>query len=170
MGYEGSIECSYVVKGGFSINMEGHFHSKEYFPKIIIQLLLNTAKDFIIGVVNMDHLGEYNKNPLSRMIDGQRKAAIHFMRNMEPPYDSIKEEDTLYMSTRGGITVAKATVEKVENFKDLDPRTAKDIIMEHKNDIAPTNMMMERDIYRKYLTIIWLDNVQEMPPFTVSPQ
>ena len=96
----------------------------------------------------MDHLGEYNKNPLSRMIAGQRKAAIHFMRSMEPPYDTIKEEDTLYMSTRDGITVAKAKVEKVQNFKDLDPRTAKDIIMEHKDDIAPTNMMMVRVIYR----------------------
>jgi len=104
------------------------------------------------------------------MIVGERKAAVHFLKEKEPPFDCISEEDNLYLSTRDGITVAKAEVEKVENFSDLDPEQATDIIMLHKDDIAPSNMMLERDIYRKYLTIIWLKNIQEMPPFTVSPR
>lgn len=118
----------------------------------------------------MDHISEYNRHPLSRMIAGKRKVAVHFLRNREPPFGCIEEEDNLYMSTRDGITIAKAEVEKVENFEDLDPEMAMNIIKEHEEDISPSNMMLERDIYRKYLTIIWLKNVQEMPPFMVSPR
>ena len=118
----------------------------------------------------MDHIAEYNRHPLSKMVTGTRKAAVHFMKKMQPPFESISEDDTLYMSTRDGITIAKAKVEKVENFKDLDPNSAKKIIEDYENDLSPTNIMLERDIYRKYLTIIWLTNVQEMPPFTVSPR
>lgn len=118
----------------------------------------------------MDHITEYNRRPLSKMVTGTRKAAVHFLKEMKPPFESINEDDTLYMSTRDGITIAKAKVEKVENFKDLDPASAKEIIAEYEEDISPTNIMLERDIYRKYLTIIWLKNVQEMSPFTVSPK
>ena len=118
----------------------------------------------------MDHVAEYNRNPLSKMVTGSRKAAVHFLKKMEPPFESIGEEDTLYMTTRDGITIAKAEVEKVENFKDLNPEMAKQIITEHKDEISPTQIMLERDIYRKYLTIIWLKNLQEMTPFTISPK
>ena len=69
---------------------------------------------------------------------------------------------------KDGFAIAKAKVGKVENYKDLTPKKATEILEEHKEEISPTNIMFERDIYYRYATFIWLEKLYEIRPFRVK--
>lgn len=116
----------------------------------------------------MDHVAELNREPLEKIIKGERIIEPVFTREKKPPYDAISVDDTVYFKIKDGFAIAKAKVKKVENYADLTPEKASEIIEEHKEEIKPTNMMFERDIYYKYATLIWLENLYEIKPFRIK--
>ncbi len=116
----------------------------------------------------MDHVAELTREPLEKIIKGQRKIEPVFSREAKAPYDSINVDDTVYFKMKDGFAIAKAKVSKVEKYKDLTPKIATDIIEKHKEEIAPSEIMFERDIYYKYATLIWLDRLYEIKPFRVK--
>jgi len=118
-------------------------------------------------VALMDHVAELNKEPLEKIIKGERTIEPVFIREERPPFDSIDVDDTVYFKMKDGFAIAKAKVSKVENYKDLTPEKASEIIEEHKTEIAPSEIMFERDIYYKYATLIWLEKLYEIRPFRV---
>ena len=48
----------------------------------------------------------------------------------------------------------------------LSAHSSSDILMAQA-DIHPDEIMMSRSLYSSYATLMWLDNVQEIPPFRV---
>jgi len=116
----------------------------------------------------MDHVAELTREPLEKIIKGKRKIEPIFSREAKPPYGSIEVDDTVYFKMKDGFAIAKAKVGKVESFKNLTPKKAADIIEEHKEEISPSEIMFERDIYYKYATLIWLEKLYEIKPFRVK--
>jgi ASC-1-like (ASCH) protein len=116
----------------------------------------------------MDHVAELTREPLEKIIKGKRKIEPVFTREAKPPYDSINVDDTVYFKMKDGFAIAKAKVSKVENYKDLTPEMASDILEQHKEDISPSEMMFERDIYFRFATLIWLEKLYEIKPFRVK--
>jgi ASC-1-like (ASCH) protein len=116
----------------------------------------------------MDHVAELNREPLEKIIKGERTIEPIFSRELKPPFKAIDVDDTVYFKIKDGFAIAKAKVTKVENYEDLTPEKAQEIIEEHKEEIRPTNIIFERDIYYKYATLIWLDNLYEIKPFRVK--
>lgn len=116
----------------------------------------------------MDHVAELNREPLEKIIKGMRTIEPIFCREQKPPYKSVKIDDVVYFKMKDGFAIAKAKVKKVENFKNLTPKKATEIIEEHKEAISPTEILFERDIYYKYATLIWLENMYEIKPFRVK--
>jgi hypothetical protein len=117
---------------------------------------------------NMDHVAELNREPLEKIIKGERTVEPVFSREMRPPFNSVNVDDTVYFKIKDGFAIAKAKVKKVENFKNLTPEKATEILEEHKEEIKPTNILFERDIYYKYATLIWLENLYEIKPFKIK--
>ena len=117
---------------------------------------------------NMDHVAILNKEPLEKIIKGKRTIEPVFIREKKPPYDSVHVDDTVYFKMKDGFAIAKAKVAKVENYTDLTPKKATKIIEEHKEEINPSDLMFERDIYYKYATLIWLEKLYEIRPFRVK--
>jgi len=115
----------------------------------------------------MDHVAELTREPLEKIIKGERKIEPIFIREETPPYRSINVDDTVYFKMKDGFAIAKATVSKVENYEDLTPEKATEIIEEHREEISPSEIMFERDIYYKYATLIWIDKLYEIKPFRV---
>ncbi len=116
----------------------------------------------------MDHVAVLTREPLEKIIKGERKIEPIFTREEHPPYDSINVDDTVYFKMKDGFAIAKAKVSKVENFKNLTPEKATQIIEDHKEEISPSDIMFERDIYYKYATLIWLEKLYEIKPFRIK--
>jgi ASC-1-like (ASCH) protein len=116
----------------------------------------------------MDHVAELNREPLEKIIKGERTLEPVFNREKRAPFKAVNVDDTVYFKIKDGFAIAKAKVKKVENFDNLTPQTAAELIEEHKEEIRPTNIMFERDIYKKYATLIWFDKLYEIKPFRVK--
>jgi ASC-1-like (ASCH) protein len=116
----------------------------------------------------MDHVAELNRGPLEMIIKGERTVEPVFNREKKPPFKNINVDDTVYFKIKDGFAIAKAKVKKVENYDNLTPDKATEIIEEHKEEIKPTNIMFERDIYYKHATLIWFDKLYEIKPFRIK--
>jgi ASC-1-like (ASCH) protein len=118
----------------------------------------------------MDHVAELTREPLEKIIKGERVIEPIFCREEKAPYGKIQVDDTVYFKMKDGFAIAKATVSKVENYDNLTPEQATEIIEEHKEDISPSEIMFERDIYYKYATLIWFDKLYEIRPFRIRKE
>lgn len=116
----------------------------------------------------MQHVHELSREPLEKILTGNRKIEPVFTRENRAPFNNVQENDIIYFKLRDGYAVAKATVKKVENYKDLTPEKAKQLIEEHEEEIMPENRMFERDIYFNYATLIWLEKLFEVKPFRIK--
>lgn len=115
----------------------------------------------------MQHIAEMGKRSLGKILSGTRTVEPLFLKKPEAPFNSVKENDTIFLKSVDGFAVAKATVKKVENYEDLEPERAMDILNKYKDNIKPDELMITKDIYCPYATLLWLDNVQEISPFRV---
>ena len=116
----------------------------------------------------MDHVAELNREPLEKIIKGERIVEPVFCREKKPPFNAVHVDDTVYFKIKDGFAIAKAKVKKVKNYKNLTPEKATQIIEAHKEEIKPSNIMFERDIYYKYATLIWFDSLYEIKPFRIK--
>jgi len=84
----------------------------------------------------------------------------------------VNENDTVYFSSPNGYAVAKANVQRVQQFNDLDPGRVKCIIEEVREQMAdaPDVEMDPRELYAEALSLIWYENVQEIPPTLIDRQ
>ena len=113
-------------------------------------------------------MAELSRDPLEKIIKGKRTIEPIFTRERKPPFNSVNVDDTVYFKMKDGFAIAKAKVKKVESYKNLTPEKATEIIEQHKEEINPSDIMYERDIYYKYATLIWLENLYEIKPFRVK--
>jgi ASC-1-like (ASCH) protein len=116
----------------------------------------------------MDHVAELGRKPLEKIIKGERTIEPIFSREKQAPFDKVNVDDTVYFKMKDGFAIAKANVKKVETFNDLTPEMATEIIEMHKEEISPTDIMFDRDIYYKYATLIWLEKLYEIKPFRIK--
>ena len=115
----------------------------------------------------MEYIAEMGRSAIGMILSGRRKINPVFMKKPDMPFDILSENDTLYFRSVDGYAVAKATIRKVEHHSDLTPQKVEGIFKEYKADIHPDEIMMSRSLYSSYATLMWLDNVQEIPPFRV---
>ena len=115
----------------------------------------------------MQHIAELGKRSLGKILSGKRKVEPLFQRKPDLPLRSVIENDVIFLKSTDGYAIAKACVKKVEHFDGLEPDAAMEIIDRYKDDISPDELMMSKDIYSPFATLLWLDNVQEIKPFRV---
>ena len=116
----------------------------------------------------MQHIEKLNRKSIDHILEGRKTAEVVFTKEEKPPLDTLSEEDEIYFQSKDGFAVAKADVTKVEEFKDLTPEKAQEILETHKGVILPTLLNKERDIYFKYATLFWFENVREIKPFYIE--
>jgi ASC-1-like (ASCH) protein len=116
----------------------------------------------------MDHIAELTREPLEKIIKGLRKVEPIFTREEKSPHKKINVDDTIYFKMKDGYAIATAKVSKVESYEDLTPEKATEIIEEHREEISPSSIMFERDIYYKYATLVWLEKLYEIKPFRIK--
>lgn len=108
------------------------------------------------------------RRSLENILGGLKKIETIFTKDPQPSYKVVNVNDTIYLRAYGGYAVAKANAARVENFDNLTPKKVVELLNEYKNEIAPTTDMYETKIYSKFATFVWLDDIQEIRPFSVN--
>lgn len=118
----------------------------------------------------MHHVEKLNRRSLENVLEGKKRIEIVFQKEKTPPFNCIAEEDEIFFQSKDGYAVAKADITKVEEFTDLGQDEVKEMLEKYKAEMMPTEANLERDIYSKFATVFWFENVREIRPFFVNTQ
>jgi len=116
----------------------------------------------------MQHVEKLTRATIHNILEGKKCAEMVFLKERKPPMECLHESDEVFFQSKDGFAIAKASVTKVEEFDDLTPEKAQGLLEEHKTEILPTLLNLERDIYFQYATLFWFDHVTEIRPFFIS--
>jgi ASC-1-like (ASCH) protein len=118
----------------------------------------------------MDHLAilSKEKNFLGRILSGEKTIESRWYRNRKPPFKTIAPGDTVYFKESGEPVVAKAIVDQVIFFEDLDKRKIAGIISEYGSRIGIDGSYAANVIGKRYCTLIFIGGIQKLTPFQID--
>jgi len=117
-----------------------------------------------------DHLAILDKKRklLPRIISGEKTIESRWYQTKRTPYNNIKSGDTVYFKDSGDKVKVKATVDKALFFADLTETKIKDILKNYAKGICMKSEYSEKFLKYKYITLIFLKNVEEIKPFDID--
>jgi predicted transcriptional regulator len=107
---------------------------------------------------------------IPKILSGEKRIETRWYKYRFAPWNKINSGDTVYFKNSGECVTAKANVEKVVQFENLDKPTFDKIIKEWADEIC----LIDRDYnqyYRSknYVILIFLKNPSEIKkPFTID--
>ncbi len=103
---------------------------------------------------------------IEKILSGQKSIESRWYRNKYKPLDSIKKGETIYFKDSGHMVAAKAEVQNVIQFVNLNVVGVKKIISEYGKDIGLGSANFLHN--KKYCILIFLKNPQRIRPFKIN--
>lgn len=118
----------------------------------------------------MDHLAILAKkrNLLSKIISGEKTIESRWYKFRKPPFNCISAGDSVYFKDSGEPVTAKATVQKVLFYDNLDKTIFNNIISDYGKQICISDSFWDNVKDKRFVTLIFLENVQKIAPFDVD--
>ena len=121
----------------------------------------------------MDHVAIMNSKLalIPDIISGKKKIESRWYKAKRAPWGRINPGDTVYFKNSGKEVMARAEVEKVEQY-ELTPAVIKEIIGRYGGEggINLNNKNPENEFYssKKYCVLIFLKNPEYVKPFDIN--
>jgi ASC-1-like (ASCH) protein len=118
----------------------------------------------------MDHLAILDKKRklLPKIISGEKTIESRWYKTRRTPYNNIKAGDIIYFKDSGEFVTVKAVVDKALFFADLTEHKIREILKRYAKDIAISPDYSEKYLKYKYITLIFLKNIEEIKPFDID--
>lgn len=122
----------------------------------------------------MDHVAIMKKSwgLTPKVLTGEKTVETRWYKARYAPWDKIKKGDAVYFKDSGELITVKATVSKVEQFKNLDERKTGEILKRYSHkDLGTTDIIpavREHITNKRYCIVIHLRNPQAVEPFEVN--
>ena len=113
----------------------------------------------------MEHIVILKRKYLDLIISGKKTIESRWAMNKIVPYHKVNIGDVLYLKETGKDVCAKAIVSDVKFF-ELNKDIVDDIIDKYGDKICINKNNKER-YNKKYCTLIWVDKVERIKPFSV---
>lgn len=118
----------------------------------------------------MDHLAycESKAKELTRIVDGEKSMLIRGAAGRKLPYGRVTQGDPIYLIENDGkgLIVAKGEVARVINSDKLSEEESIQLIFDHMEKLQLTDDQFKRWSEKKYLCLIEVKNVTNIPPFS----
>lgn len=119
----------------------------------------------------MDHVAIMNKKwkLIPKILNGSKTIESRWYVNKIKPWNSIKENDSIYFKNSGEPITAYAKVSKVLQFENLNEKAFNDIINKYASAIKLLNTSYD-DYYKSknYCILIFLKEAHPVPSFNIS--
>jgi hypothetical protein len=123
----------------------------------------------------MEHIAILRKGPIfNQIISKSKTIESRWYVNRIAPYNKIFSDDTVYFKISGGEVKARAKVQKVIQYDNLNEKLILEIIKEYGKEIAPDSSEKELLKWAKSLTkknyciLIFLKEVEIITPFNID--
>jgi len=118
----------------------------------------------------MDHLAILSKENdfLGKILSGTKTIESRWYKNRKPPFKAIAPSDTVYFKEAGAPVTAKAAVNRVMFFEDLDRKKIAGIISDYGPRIGIDESYAAKVIGKRYCTLIFLSDVKNIAPFQID--
>jgi ASC-1-like (ASCH) protein len=120
----------------------------------------------------MQHVAILNKKwkLLDKIISGEKTIESRWYLSKRAPWDKIKKGETIYFKESADKVKAKATVEKILQFENLDNEKIKKLLKEYELPlgIKDLDFVKEKNKNKKYCILTFLKDVKEIEPFEID--
>ncbi len=118
----------------------------------------------------MDHLAILDKKRklLQKIISGEKTIESRWYKFKKTPYQRITAGDTIYFKDSGEPVTVRANVSKTLFFDHLDETRIKSIISQYGQKTGISLSSVERLLGKNFCTLIFLENVEVIPPFNID--
>jgi len=117
----------------------------------------------------MDHVAILSKGWLEKILSGEKTIESRWYEFRVKPYQGISAGDTVYFKISGVPEInTKALVKKALFFGDLDSTKIENILKEYASKIGVDRSFAQEVNDKKYCTLIFLDNVEKIEPFSID--
>lgn len=122
----------------------------------------------------MNHVAIMKKSwhLLPKILNGEKTIESRWYKARRSPWGEIQAGDSVYFKNSGEPVTVKATVLKVLQFTDLNPKRVKEILDEYGKEDGieekETGNFYNLFKDKKYCILIFLQNVQEVKPFNIN--
>ena len=119
----------------------------------------------------MDHLAILSKKSklLDKILSGEKTIESRWNIPRITPYENVSPGDTIYFKESGVPEVtAKATAKETLFFGDLTLSKIEKILQQYASSIGVGKSYAQEIKNRKYCTLVFLEDVQEIEPFKID--
>lgn len=118
----------------------------------------------------MEHLAILSKSRklLAKIISGDKKIESRWYKFKRPPFGCISQGDIIYFKESGSSVSAKAKVEKVLTYENLNSNLITEIITKYGTLIGVNSDFIEEVKNKRMCILIFLKDVQTIEPFEID--
>src|SRR3989338_5970167 len=122
----------------------------------------------------MDHLAilDAKRKLLEKILRKEKTVESRWYVHKKAPYQTIKKGEVIYFKEAGKPVSAKARVSHVLFFDKVSSNKVKDILEKYGREIGfdktAKKNAFEKYKNKKYCTLIFLSNVEEIKPFAID--
>lgn len=116
----------------------------------------------------MQHIAILRQPFFNMVLSGEKTIESRWAMHRVAPYGKINVGDIIWLKETGKDVIAKAIADKVK-FYELTPELVEDIRIKYGKEIGTDKFEnWESTLHKKYCTLIWLKNVEKIPPKKVK--
>lgn len=105
---------------------------------------------------------------LEKILDGRKTIETRWYKHRVNPWNNISAGDIIYFKESGDLVCAKADVEKVLQFDNLNKQKIKEIFDKYNSKMCLSNPDKSYFDGRNYCILIFLKNVEKIKPFDID--
>ena len=107
---------------------------------------------------------------LPRILDGEKTIESRWYLTRRAPWDKVGAGDAVYFKDSGKLIVAKASVSKVLQFENLNPKSVKKLLEKYNNPLGIDNSTKLYKLIKgkKYCILMFLDHPLPIEPFYIN--
>jgi ASC-1-like (ASCH) protein len=114
------------------------------------------------------HLAVLYKEYLDLILEGKKTIESRFSKVKTAPFRTIDRGDRILLKESGGPVRGEATVKDVKYYDGLTPEKIEEIVSSFNDGLQIRESFLQQKIDSKYATLIFLENVSEVPPYYVK--
>jgi hypothetical protein len=120
----------------------------------------------------MDHVVylDAQANELEKLLSGDKTMLIRGAAGRKMPHGRVNPGDVLYLINNNaeGVIRAQAVVTQVHNSDKLTPEESARLVETNKQHLQLTDKQQQRWVGKRYLVLITVHEVQEVPAFGID--
>jgi hypothetical protein len=120
----------------------------------------------------MDHVVylDAQANELEKLLSGDKTMLIRGAAGRKMPHGRVNPGDVLYLINNNaeGVIRAQAVVTQVHNSDKLTPEESAQLVETNQQHLQLTDKQQQRWVGKRYLVLITVHEVQEVPAFGID--